>query len=128
MAKFPYDSASWRTKDVVDVAIADKYGNFADSAVQAGDFARALEAADLGIRFGPDLTWIRMNRAHALMFLDRVGEARAEYLARRGKEIPGHGTWERVVIEEFAQLRERGREHPLMAKIEKLFQAAPGTR
>ena len=61
------------------------YGDFADAALKAGDFRTALEAAELGIVFGPEKIWITMNRAHAHMFLGRTEEARAGYLAHRGE-------------------------------------------
>lgn len=62
----------------------DPASDFAEEALRAGDFLKALDAADLAISFGPELIWIRINRAHALMFLDLIQEARDQYLAHRG--------------------------------------------
>jgi len=121
MGKYPYGTDAWKTEGAVDTSIAQQFGDFADAAVKAGDFPKGLEAADLGIRFGPDLLWIRVNRAHALMFLERLEDARTEYRAHRGKDVPDHGLWESVVMRDFAELRENSREHPLMAEIEELF-------
>ena len=57
----------------------------------AGAFADALAAADLAISFAPPgENWIQGNRAHALMFLGHVDEARTIYLQHRGERI-GHG-------------------------------------
>ena len=36
----------------------------ADAAVRAGDFAKALTAADRGIKFDPGLLLVNLNRAH----------------------------------------------------------------
>jgi hypothetical protein len=54
----------------------------------AGAFADALAAADLAISFAPPgENWIQGNRAHALMFLGHVDEARTIYLQHRGERI-----------------------------------------
>ena len=39
------------------------------------------------------------------------------------------GPWEKVVPDDFQRLREEGRDrdHPLMVKVERLFQPAPPT-
>ena len=50
-------------------------------------FASALEASDLVISLAPDTILLRTKRAHALMFLDRVDEARALYLRYRGEKV-----------------------------------------
>jgi len=81
----------------------------------AGAFAKALEAADLAISLAPDETWIYTNRAHALMFLGRVDEARTIYLQHRGEK--SHDViWETAVLRDFVELRKAGYMHPLMAK------------
>jgi hypothetical protein len=134
-AKYPYDAKHWRawkawktgkaekTAEVVDPETARSYGNFADTAVSAGDFRIALEAAELGIEFDPAQIWITMNKAHALMFLDRLKEARHEYLAHRGMILTGdpQGPWEELVVDDFKKYREKGREHELMTEIEREF-------
>ena len=129
MRKYPYDAQHWKawkagnTVDAVDSTTARVYGSFADTALKAGDFRIALEAAELGIKFDPKEIWITMNQAHAHMFLGRTEEARKEYLAHRGEPIE-QGQWEKLVLEDFQVLREQGREHPLMAEIETLFKSA----
>ena len=61
------------------------------------------------------------NRAHALIFLGRVDEARAIYIQYRGEKMPDGKLWESSVLEDFAELRNAGLTHPLMDKIERLF-------
>jgi hypothetical protein len=64
----------------------------------------------------------RPNRAHALMFLGRVDEARALYLKYRGQQqVQGDKSWEAVVLEDFAKIQKAGLTHPLMQEIEKAF-------
>jgi len=58
------------------------------------------------------------------MFLGRVEEARALYLAHRGaKNVAGEKAWETAVTEDFAELRAAKLMHPLMDEIERLFAA-----
>jgi tetratricopeptide (TPR) repeat protein len=47
--------------------------------VLARDFARALEVSDLVMSVVSDQIWVNANRAHALMFLGRVDEARTAF-------------------------------------------------
>ena len=123
-SKFPYGAEAWTKEGVVDSKIALALGDYADAAVRAGDFAKALKAADRGIKFDPELLLVKLNRAHALMFLERTDEARGEYLAHRGKEMPPFGNWEDAVKSDFSDYRRVGLKRKLMAKIEGLFESA----
>ena len=68
--------------------------------------------------------WLYTNRAHALMFLDRVDEARSLYLQYRAeKDVQGKKPWETVILGDFAELRKAGLTHPLMDEIEAKFAA-----
>jgi tetratricopeptide (TPR) repeat protein len=102
-----------------------RIGGLAHELVLAHDFTRALEASDLVISIASDEIWLYTNRAHALMFLTHVDEARALYLQFRGqKNVAGDDkSWETVVLEDFAELRKAGLTHPLMDEIEKRFAA-----
>lgn len=122
MAKHPYDTQSWRALGtIVDKSNAELYGNWSDRAFRRGDFPAALEAADLGLTFDPDATWIKINRAHALMFMGKAKEASAEYLAGRGTTLPKHGKWEKAVVDDFAALKKAGLDHEQMKHIEDEF-------
>ena len=100
----------------------DRIGDLAYRFVLARNFARALEASDLVISLAPDQMWLHTNRAHALMFLNRVEEARALYLRYRGEKNAQNGKpWDTVVLEDFSELRKAGLTHPLMDEIEKRF-------
>ena len=90
--------------------------------VKARKFSQALDIADQAILRAPDLIWLYINRAHALMFLGQVDEAHAIYLKYRGHQnVQGGETWEAVVLEDFAQLREAGMRQPLMDEVEKVL-------
>jgi predicted Zn-dependent protease len=70
-------------------------------------------------RFFPIDLEIETNRAHALMFTGRNEEAKALYLAHKGKvREPSDKLWEQVIAEDFAKLGKAGLTHPMMAEIE----------
>jgi tetratricopeptide (TPR) repeat protein len=100
----------------------DKIGGIAYNFVLARKLVMALEAADQAISLAPEKIWLYSNRAHALMFLDRVDEARALYLKYRGQQnVQDDKSWETVILEDFAELQKAGLTHPLMQEIEKVF-------
>ena len=84
----------------------------------------ALEAADFAISLAPDAVPVNGNRAHALMFLGHVDEARSVYLRFRGKKSQGAKSWEDEVRDDFADLRKHGLSHPLMDEVEEAFKAS----
>jgi hypothetical protein len=113
--KSPYAGRSDR-----DIAI--KYGNFAERALFNGDFPSALEAADLGLRFEKDLTWINVNRAHALMYLGRLDDSLAAYTepSQRGITLSvnfGDVSWDEAVSMDFDKLTSLGLDHGFMKTV-----------
>ncbi len=101
-------------------------GTLAFNLVLAGDSTTALAAIDQAIAVAPDQIWLHANRAHALMFLGRVDEARTLYLKYRGQTLAErNGTsWETAVLDDFAQLRKTGLSNRLMDEIGNLFASA----
>ena len=105
-------------------ASVDRIGDFAFRFVLHRAFTGALRVSDLVISVAPDKIWLQGNRAHALMFLDHVNEARTLYLRYRGeKNVLNGKPWETVVLDDFAEMRKAGLSHPLMNEIEKQFAA-----
>jgi hypothetical protein len=92
-------------------------------ALLAQEFTKALTVAERAHAIVPDDLAIETNRAHALMFLNRNKEAQALYLDYRGKPISEQDRrlWERVIADDFAQLRNAGLTHSMMAQMEKQF-------
>ena len=94
------------------------YGELAYSLVLGGHFAKSLEASDEAMQLVPENILVSTNRAHALMFLGRTGEARALYLQYRGEtDLLEEKSWEKVILDDFAALRKAGLDHPLMDEI-----------
>ena len=80
-------------------------GGLAFNFVLAHNFAKALEAADEAISLASDKIWFYGNRAHALMFLGRLDEARALYLQYRGtKNVYDEKSWEDTIPRGLADL------------------------
>jgi hypothetical protein len=90
-------------------------------ALFARQFTRVLTVAERAHALLPDNLMIETNRAHALMFLGRGKESKALYLAYKGKPLSKQDAklWERVIAEDFAELRKAGLRRPMMADIEK---------
>jgi tetratricopeptide (TPR) repeat protein len=121
LAAFDSTNAQWQNDLQSSIGIV---GSLAYRFVLERDFARALEVADQAISLAPNELWLYTNRAHALMFLGRVNEARSLYLQYRGqKNVQSGGSWETVVLQHFAELRLRGLRHSLMDEIEAKFTA-----
>jgi hypothetical protein len=130
MGKYPYNSPLWKSWRAgrVDPAvdpdnakeIAEFYGDYADALLKSGDYRKALTVAELSMAFGPgpDMVWLAINKAHALMFLERIDEAKQEYRAHLGNPLPSGTTWETAIIDDFRKLRAAGRCHPLMKDVE----------
>ena len=83
----------------------------------AGEFSQALAASDRVTNLKPEDLAAQVNRAHALMFLERSAEAKAIYLAHKGEQIDGR-PWRQVILDDFAEFRAAGITHSMMAEIE----------
>jgi hypothetical protein len=116
------DESSKDAKDDL-VEAAGRMGNLAFDLLPAKKFEKSLDASDRAIAAEPGLVWLYTNRAHALMFLGRVDEARLLYLAHRGEKTGDDKIWEDDIREDFATLRKAGLTKPLMDEIEKAFGA-----
>jgi WD40 repeat protein len=91
----------------------------------AGHFEQALKSSVQAMELEPGAVINATNRAHALMFLGRIEEARALYIKYRGQRTAeGRGLWEEDIIKDFAELEKAGFTHPLMAEIRSAFSAA----
>jgi len=105
--------------------VIDRIGDLANRFVLARNFATALEAADQSISLAPDEIWLYANRAHALMFLGQIEEAKALYLKYRDQtDVQDGKSWKVVIHEDFAELRKAGLNNLLIDEIEKLFASA----
>src|SRR5215475_852466 len=70
---------------------ADALGTLAWHALFARMFDESLASSKRALVLEPDLVWLETNRAHALLFLGRIEEARAIYIAHKGKRVDAFG-------------------------------------
>ena len=97
---------------------AEEFAELAGQALLAGEPDKALAACERSLVLQPGDLTAEINRAHALMYLDRSAEARTIYEAHKADLFTDNKPWPQAVAEDFAEFRKAGREHPLMAEIE----------
>ena len=83
------------------------------------DYKGALEAASEVLAVSPELEWVNVNKAHALMFLGRTEDARQLYFAQKGTSTDN--SWKQPIRADFAELRSFGLDAPLMHEVESEF-------
>jgi tetratricopeptide (TPR) repeat protein len=83
------------------------------------DIERAVWACRNGVELMPDLSFVKLNHAHALMYAGDVGAAEQIYLDGARGTDKASAEWRKSVRKDFAELAARRFKHPLMAKIEK---------
>jgi hypothetical protein len=111
--------------EVPAAATAGAYLSLSWAALFVRKFPEALAASERSLALKPGLT-AQTNRAHALMFLGRTADAKAIYLAHKGESLSQQGkTWEKVIDDDFSELRKAGLTHPLMDETEKAFGIPP---
>ena len=89
----------------------------------ARDFRGALAASGRAATLSPDPIY-QTNKAHALLFLGRMREARALYLRYKGKRVSEGGKlWEEAIRDDFEEFKQHGLKHRQMAEIEALLAA-----
>jgi tetratricopeptide (TPR) repeat protein len=121
------------------VAAARKfYAAYPDSTVAKDELARtlgglswmlilckraqaALDSANEVLTLDPSLLFVRMNRAHALLMLNRFDEARAIYIEDKDKPRGNGKTSADIVRDDFTEMRKSGIETSEMERITALF-------
>jgi tetratricopeptide (TPR) repeat protein len=88
-----------------------------------GRAAQALHTIEEALSYRQHWVWLHAIRAHALLCLANVTEARKIYQRYRGVKVDEKTTWEDIVRGGFDQLRKSGRKYPLMDFIEKEFRS-----
>jgi tetratricopeptide (TPR) repeat protein len=94
----------------------------------AGNFADGYTSAEQALKLDSTEFAAIMNRAHALLFLNREKEAEAIYVANIGKKVNGEQMWDEVVLEDMASLERAGFTNPDVARIRMLMNRATNER
>ncbi|UFZ04758.1 TIR domain-containing protein [Bradyrhizobium ontarionense] len=87
-------------------------------ALNDGKFERALWVGQRAVELSPQLDWVRLNYAHALMLSGDTDTARTVYRQLSQAAPDDAAGLRRQMREDFAVLRQRGHVHPLMAELE----------
>jgi tetratricopeptide (TPR) repeat protein/CHAT domain-containing protein len=97
----------------------DALVNVAWYALLARDFKQALAASDRAHSIVPADLRVEANRAHSLLFIGRLDEARAIYLANKGRpmSLTDDRMWQDVIADDVSSLRKAGLKNPVLAKI-----------
>jgi hypothetical protein len=85
----------------------------------AKDIERAVWAGRNGVELMPELSFVKLNHAHALMYAGDLEAAERIYLDGARGTDKASAEWRKSVRKDFAELTARKLSHPLMAKIEK---------
>jgi CHAT domain-containing protein/tetratricopeptide (TPR) repeat protein len=105
-------------------ALAVALNGVAWYALFAKDPARTLAAAERSLTLAPGTLGPESNRAHALLFLGRTEEAIAVYIAHKGETLSEDSKWEAAILNDFAEFRARGLDHPQFAAVQKALDEA----
>ncbi len=89
----------------------------------AGQYDDVIATADQALEIRQDYISIETNRAHALMLKGSTDEAKAIYNKYTGRETRNQKTWEREVLDDFAELELVDIKHPLMDEIRSSWNA-----
>lgn len=87
----------------------------------ARDFRGALTASEAGRRVAPDDIRLDTNRAHALLFLNRLTEAESLYRRHSGRRMANDTLWDDVILDDLRQLEEAGLTHRAMSRVRALL-------
>ena len=94
----------------------------------AGNFADGFTSAEQSLKLDSTDLSATMNRAHALLFLNREKEAEAVYVANTGKKMNGEQLWDSVVLDDLTTLEGAGLTNPGVARIRALMNRATNER
>jgi len=98
--------------------VARALGTVSWSALFAREMSRALWASKEATAIAPQLDWLRLNYAHALMLSGDAEAARTIYLGGLAQAGDKADAWRKGIQSDFAELKSRGLSHRLMGEIE----------
>src|SRR5205823_5685311 len=103
--------------------VASRIGGLARQLLFKGKFQEARACTEQALTYDPNSTALNLDRAHTLMFLDHVDEARAIYFGYHHKKMAVVGVRD-LIKWDFDLLRKAEYSHVLMGEVEHRFGAA----
>ena len=115
-----HDPDAYRTK------LAEVLGEASWYHLLARQFTEAKATAEEAFALDQSQLWVLTNAAHAEMFLGNTEAALTLHRRYRAESVNSRGqTWRQAILDDFAQFRKAGLEHPLMPTIERLLAEPP---
>lgn len=109
----------------LDRAIQSGYKNnavwvaYSWACLNLGRYDDVLDATEQVPHEAVEFKAAQINMAHALLLNGQIGNAREVYVANM--VLRGEDEFQRVLADDFAELRRSGQQHPAMVRIERLF-------
>ncbi|MBX2874968.1 MAG: tetratricopeptide repeat protein [Saprospiraceae bacterium] len=102
-------------------SLAADYSDLSYFSVVTRNFEKAEKAARRGIQLDASQPWILTNLAMALLFQGKYEEAKTIYEEKKGEWMEGVGTWNKVFLDDLADMETQGVTHPDVEKIRALL-------
>ena len=90
----------------------------------ATQYEKARSSVEFALSKVPNLPFANIRRAHVLMLSEKTHDCdqlRSFYLEQPEARITGELRRRELILQDFKEMRECGREHPLMAEIETIL-------
>jgi tetratricopeptide (TPR) repeat protein len=106
-------------------AVIDQLANLSLGFLRDHNFVKALEAIEGALGALPQSPRLNIYRAHVLMCLERLDEAKSLYLRYRREKLGRDQLAETAILQDFHAMRRAGLSYALQDEIEALFTVDP---
>jgi tetratricopeptide (TPR) repeat protein len=101
--------------------LAGALGSLAYDLLLNHQVQNAAVLTEESIKLDPSAVWIKLNRAHAYLFLGRFDDAKHVYLEIKGEPLRDGLTFAQAIKDDFSEFRKNGINTPEMAEMEALL-------
>jgi tetratricopeptide (TPR) repeat protein len=101
--------------------LVQSLGNRSSALLFDRQYPAAIAAAEEALTLAPSELWIATHQAHGYLLSGQFEKARAIYLQHAQEKVNDRQTFAEGVLDDFAQLRQRGIDHPDINRIEALL-------
>jgi tetratricopeptide (TPR) repeat protein len=101
--------------------LAGALGSLAYDLLLNHQVQNAAALAEESLKLDPSAVWIKLNRAHAYLFLGRFDDAKHVYLEIKGEPLRDGLTFAQAIKDDFSEFRKNGINTPEMAEMEALL-------
>jgi len=108
--------------DTIVSKLAKANGILARNYLFVSQFKKSEQVAKKGLKIDDSQEWIHSILALALLYQDKLSEAKAIYVQFKGEPYNKDKSWEEVFLNDLSDLEAAGISHPDFEKIKKLFE------